>query len=57
MGKPTQMDIVRLAYQLWKQAGQPDGKDDEFYYEAERQLSEAAAKADDSNGAASRAPE
>jgi hypothetical protein len=47
MGRPTQMDIVRRAYELWKQAGQPDGKDYEFYYQAERELNEAANKGDE----------
>ncbi len=38
MEKPTQMEIVRRAYQLWQQAGEPQGKDEEFYYLAEQQL-------------------
>ena len=28
------------AYQLWEQAGQPEGRDAEFWHEAERELSE-----------------
>jgi hypothetical protein len=28
------------AYQLWDQAGQPEGREAEFWYEAERELSE-----------------
>jgi hypothetical protein len=35
---PKQIDIVRLAYKLWQENGQPDGKDEEFYYQAEREL-------------------
>lgn len=27
------------AYQLWDQAGQPEGREDEFWYRAERELS------------------
>ncbi len=27
------MDIVRRAYQLWQENGQPEGKDQEFYYQ------------------------
>ena len=37
---PTQKDIERRAYQLWEEAGQPQGKDQEFYLEAERKLKE-----------------
>ena len=36
MGKPAQIDIVRRAYELWEQAGKPEGRDQEFYHQAER---------------------
>jgi Protein of unknown function (DUF2934) len=42
--KPLQMDIVRRAYQLWEQAGQPQGRDEEFYLQAERELQDALDK-------------
>jgi hypothetical protein len=32
------MDVARAAYYLWEQAGHPDGRAEEFYFEAERQL-------------------
>jgi hypothetical protein len=35
---PTNEEISRLAYQLWQQGGHPDGRGDEFWFEAERQL-------------------
>jgi hypothetical protein len=35
------MDIVRRAYELWEQAGKPDGRDQEFYHQAERELRKA----------------
>jgi hypothetical protein len=38
MGKPTLMDIERRAYQLWENAGKPEGMDEKFYYLAEREL-------------------
>jgi Protein of unknown function (DUF2934) len=38
MTEPTHMDIVRRAYQLWQQAGEPEGKDEEFYQLAEQEL-------------------
>jgi hypothetical protein len=34
----AQMDVARRAYYLWEQAGHPDGRAEEFYFEAERQL-------------------
>lgn len=44
------MDIVRRAYQLWQENGQPEGKDQEFYHQAERELREAAEKGDPEKG-------
>lgn len=38
------MDVVRRAYELWEQEGTPDGRDQEFYYQAEKELQEAASK-------------
>ena len=35
------MDIVRRAYELWQQAGQPENKDQEFYHQAEQELRDA----------------
>lgn len=43
MAKPRGIEIVRRAYELWEQAGKPDGRDQEFYLQAERELTEAAA--------------
>jgi hypothetical protein len=37
MQRPAEMDIVRRAYGLWEQAGKPDGRDQEFYHQAERE--------------------
>ena len=45
MGSPSRIEIVRRAYALWEQAGKPDGKDQEFYLQAERELT---ADSDDS---------
>ena len=38
MQRPAEMDIVRRAYELWEQAGKPDGRDQEFHHQAEREL-------------------
>jgi hypothetical protein len=46
VAKPPMIEIVRRAYELWEQAGKPDGKDQEFYHQAERELTEAAEASD-----------
>src|SRR6266478_2540785 len=38
MQKPAEIDIVRRAYELWEQAGEPDGRDQEFYHQAEKEM-------------------
>jgi hypothetical protein len=38
MPEPTRIEVVRRAYQLWQQAGEPEGKDWEFYHQAEHEL-------------------
>jgi hypothetical protein len=41
MQKPTEIQIVRRAYELWEQAGKPEGRDHEFYHLAEQELRDA----------------
>ena len=38
MTGPKHIEIVRRAYQLWQKAGEPQGKDEEFYHQAEQDL-------------------
>jgi hypothetical protein len=38
MEKPTKEQIIHRAYELWEQNGKPEGRDDEFYHQAEREL-------------------
>jgi hypothetical protein len=38
MEDPMGMEIVRRAYELWEQAGKPEGKEQEFYRQAEQEL-------------------
>jgi hypothetical protein len=38
MQNPDKSAIENLAYRLWEQAGKPEGRDQEFYHQAERQL-------------------
>lgn len=34
----TEEDVRKRAYEIWKGAGEPSGKMDTFWYEAEKQL-------------------
>ena len=43
MSKPSEDQIRARAHQLWEAAGRPEGRDQEFWIEAERQLAEDAA--------------
>jgi hypothetical protein len=47
MEDPTGMEIVRRAYELWEQAGMPDGMEQEFYRQAEQELRDADKSAPD----------
>jgi hypothetical protein len=38
MTAPTREQIIHRAYELWEQAGKPDGRDQEFYHQAEKEL-------------------
>jgi hypothetical protein len=40
MARPTKEQIIHRAYELWEQNNKPDGRDKEFYHQAERELSE-----------------
>ena len=45
MAESQKMKIARRAYELWQQAGQPKDRDQEFYLQAERELSNAPVNA------------
>jgi hypothetical protein len=40
MATPKEMDVIRRAYELWQQAGEPSNKDEEFYHQAKKELQE-----------------
>jgi hypothetical protein len=44
MARPKEMDVVRRAYELWQQAGEPPDKDEDFYHQAKKDLQEALDK-------------
>jgi Protein of unknown function (DUF2934) len=52
MDNGQQMRITRRAYELWQQAGEPKGRDEEFYRQAARELKEGA-KSNEGNNPAS----
>lgn len=39
-------EIEQLAYHLWEKAGYPDGRDQDFWYEAEKTIRERYGKKD-----------
>jgi hypothetical protein len=41
MTAPTQEQIIHRAYELWERAEKPEGRDEEFYHQAEKELNEA----------------
>jgi Protein of unknown function (DUF2934) len=40
MAKPTEEQIRQRAHELWEQNHRPDGRDDEFWHQAEKELSQ-----------------
>ena len=38
MRRPPEIEIVRKAYELWEQSGKPEGRDQEFYLRALKDL-------------------
>ena len=38
MAKPTEQYIAARAYRLWEEAGEPEGKDEDFWRAAEEEL-------------------
>ena len=42
MPNPTEEQIRNRAHQLWEVAGRPEGREDEFWHEAERELKDVA---------------
>ena len=40
MAAPTQEQIIHRAYELWEQAGKPEGRDQEFYHQAEKEFND-----------------
>jgi hypothetical protein len=48
MAQPTEEQIRTRAFELWEQAGKPEGREDEFWHKAQREL-QSAEEGDDLN--------
>jgi hypothetical protein len=42
MAKPTEEQIRLRAHELWEKAGKPEGREDEFWHQAENELAQGA---------------
>jgi hypothetical protein len=49
MLNPTQDEIRSRAHELWELAGRPEGRNNEFWHEAERELKDGATDNPDEN--------
>jgi hypothetical protein len=38
MANSIEQQITRRAYELWEQAGKPEGRDKDFYHQAQEEL-------------------
>lgn len=45
MESPTKEQIIHRAYELWEKADKPEGRDQEFYHQAELELRAAQKQA------------
>jgi hypothetical protein len=46
MEKPTEEQIRRRAHEIWERNQRPDGRDDEFWHQAEKELLNEAGQGD-----------
>jgi hypothetical protein len=46
----TEKEITARAYELWEKAGKPEGRDEEFYHQAERELQGSEDRGDPAKG-------
>ncbi|MET4208187.1 hypothetical protein ABIB95_002999 [Bradyrhizobium sp. LA2.1] len=51
MAHPTEEQIRKRAFELWEQAGKPEGREDEFWDQAQRELQGAEERGDPNKGA------
>ncbi|MEK9284602.1 MULTISPECIES: DUF2934 domain-containing protein [unclassified Bradyrhizobium] len=51
MAYPTEEQIRKRAFELWELAGKPEGREDEFWRQAQRELQDAEERCDPNKGA------
>ena len=51
MVQPTEEQIRKRAFELWEQAGRPEGREDEFWNQAQRELQGTEERGDKNKGA------
>jgi len=51
MAHPTEEQIRKRAFELWEQVGKPEGREDEFWHQAQRELQDAEGREDLDKGA------
>jgi hypothetical protein len=51
MAQPTEEQIRKRAFELWEQAGKPEGREDEFWNQAQRELQGEEERGDPDKGA------
>ncbi|HVX77377.1 MAG TPA: DUF2934 domain-containing protein [Bradyrhizobium sp.] len=56
MGKPTEDQIRQRAQEIWERNHRPDGRDEEFWYQAERELQQEPNQQEPSQGDVPGAP-
>jgi hypothetical protein len=49
MAKPTEEQIRQRAHEIWEENHRPDGRDEEFWLQAERELGQATTPDEKSN--------
>jgi hypothetical protein len=57
MQKPTEDQIRQRAQEIWERNHRPDGRDEEFWHQAERELEHDSSQHDPSHGDVPGAPE
>ena len=57
MSKPTEEEIRVRAHELWEQAGKPEGREDEFWHQAEKELRDEDGRGNSESNPESIAPE
>jgi hypothetical protein len=38
MHEPTEKEIMERAYEIWERNGRPEGRENDFWYQAEQEL-------------------